>query len=397
VSRRARLLLLVALAAAALAGLAALLAFARGDSDADAVVAPPDPAAEALNPHPVAGSFRPDDTKLASCEDRACWEQAFGNVAYDEGPKRALELFDEAIASNPEVEAGCHRMAHMIGSAALARYEGNVGKAFSEGTASCWSGYYHGILERALIGVSTKEELTQAVRDVCDGEDVRGNTYIAYQCVHGIGHGLMIRTGLDLETSLDICEQLETAWDQTSCDGGVFMENFSSSYGVESKFLRDDDPIYPCNAVEERHKLYCYLQVTDRLLQTSGYDWEQTARACAGVERNWRATCFQSYGRSASGTARLDADELLRLCAIPRGQWRAECVYGAIRDIVSNDAGGERGGRFCERVAPALRGRCFNGAGTILLDLAGSPEKHRAECARITQRYLDHCLLRAAS
>ena len=76
-----------------------------------------------------------------------------------EGPKQALRIFDQRIASDPAIEASCHRIAHMIGSAALARFEGNVSQAFTAGTASCNSGYYHGILERALVGVGTKAEL----------------------------------------------------------------------------------------------------------------------------------------------------------------------------------------------------------------------------------------------
>jgi hypothetical protein len=206
----------------------------------------------------------------------------------------------------------------------------------------------------------------------------------------------MVRSGLNLPLSLSVCEELATTWDQTSCDGGVFMENFNTSYGVESPYLRDDDPIYPCNTVKERHKLYCYLQITDRLLATSGYDWQTTSAACARVERSWRATCFQSYGRSASGTARLDAGELIRLCTIPTGQWRSECVYGAVRDIVSNDAGAERAGRFCMKLDASLRTRCFNGAGTILADISGSTAKHEQACRAITEQYLEACLLRVS-
>ena len=389
-SRRAQLLILFGAGAAVLVVGIALFA-ARGDE-------PPKTesraAADAFNPHPLAGSFEPDDTELASCSERTCWEQAFGNMAYEEGPKQTLRVFDERIASDPAVEAACHRIAHSIGSAALARFEGNVSQAFAAGSASCNSGYYHGILERALVGVGTKAELVQAVRRLCADGDVRATDFLAYQCVHGIGHGLMIHTGLDLPQSLSICERLETDWDRTSCDGGVFMENFNSSYGVTSRFLRADDPIYPCHAVAEKHKLYCYLQVTSRLLQTSGYNWKSTAQACARVERNWRATCFQSYGRDASGVARLDAAELLRLCTVPQAQWRAECVYGAVRDIANNDAGGARAARFCGLVALSLRPRCFNGAGSILADLTTSTEAHRAACAAITTKYLEACLLR---
>ncbi len=391
-SRRALLLILFAVGAVALALGGAIFAF-RGDES-------PSPqtrtAADAFNPHPIAGTFEPDDRQLSSCTDRGCWEQAFGNIAYRQGPKQALRIFDQRIASDPAVEAACHRIVHMIGSASLARFKGNVSQAFTAGSASCNSGYYHGILERALVGVGTKAELVQAVRRLCADPDVRGTDFIAYQCVHGLGHGLMIHTGLDLPLSLSICERLQTSWDQTSCDGGVFMENFSSSYGVKSRFLRDNDPVYPCHAVAEKHKLYCYLQVTSRLLQTSGYDWKSTAQACARVEPNWRGTCFQSYGRDASGVARLDGAELVRLCNITAPKWRGECVYGAVRDIANNDAGGARAGRFCGLVAASLRARCFNGAGSIISDLTRSAEAHRAACAAITKQYLEACLLREA-
>jgi hypothetical protein len=392
VSTRLRILLVLVTVLVALAVGGVLLAVTNGSTPSAGATS----GGDALNPHPVAGNFKPDDTKLDSCSDAACWEQAFGNLSYDQGPKAALKMFDEKIASDRAVESDCHRIAHTIGSAALVRYKGNVAQAFSQGSSSCWSGYYHGILERALIGARTKAELATAVRGLCDDPGVRRTTFIYYQCVHGIGHGLMIRSGLNLPLSLSICEELATAWDQTSCDGGVFMENFNTSYGVKSPYLRDNDSVYPCNAVKERHKLYCYLQITDRILSLTGYDWKKTSATCATVEKDWRPTCFQSYGRSASGTARLDASELVRLCNIPTGQWRSECIYGAVRDIVSNDAGATRAGKFCMKLDASLRSRCFNGAGTILADISASTAAHEAACRAVTKQYFEACMLRAA-
>jgi hypothetical protein len=374
-SRRRLLVLLIALGVGvpvvALAGFLAL----RDDPPAD----PP----AALEMHPLAGTFAPDDTKLDDCragsDEARCLEQAFGNLSYNEGPKAALARFDRLRAKPGTAESNCHRIAHSIGSAALARYDGDVGRAFAEGSASCWSGYYHGILERALVGADTDAELTSAVRGICGEILATATRYVSYQCVHGLGHGLMIRTGLHLERALDGCEGLRTEWEQTSCDGGVFMENFSSSYGVKSRWLRDDDLLYPCNAVAEKHKLYCYLQITDRLLSGTGWDWEKTAEECARAETAWRATCFQSFGRSASGISRGNTAELVRLCSIPRGDDRADCVYGAARDRVSNDAGAGRAAAFCGQ-APA-RARCFEGIGTILVTLAPDAGRTRTACA----------------
>jgi hypothetical protein len=345
--------------------------------------------------HPVAGGFKPNDVSLQDCpsadEPDRCREQAYGNLAYREGPKVALHRLVADMAAQTEVERGCHRIVHMIGSATLARDKGNVGQAFTEGDSTCWSGYYHGILERALVDAGNDVLLSATVRGICADVLRDESRFISYQCVHGLGHGLMILTGLDLPRSLKQCEGLRTQWEQVSCDGGVFMENFNTSYGVTSRYLRDDDLLYPCDAVKERHKLYCYLQITDRLLSATGYDWPQTAKLCAGAESAWRATCFQSFGRSASGTARLDQGALVRTCEVPAAHWRSDCVYGAVRDIASNDAGGKRAIAFCGAVERRLRARCYYGAGTILAGIETTAAGLAKACAPVPARYGPEC------
>jgi hypothetical protein len=347
--------------------------------------------------HPVAGNFTPDDTKLEGCLDQACYEQAFGNIAFYEGPKAALELFDEKIAKPGPIESDCHRIAHTIGSAALARFDGNVAKAFAEGSASCWSGYYHGILERAFAGVSTTsvEALGTVARGLCDDAGVRAITWIAYQCVHGLGHGLMINSGYNLPFSLDVCEQLATDWDRTSCKGGVFMENISTSYGVQSEWVREDDGVYPCNAVEEDDKLYCYLMVTSRVLRVEDWDWKKTAEICAGVEKGWVSTCFRSYGRDASGTTRQNPEEVAKLCRVA-GTFGGEgdCLDGAAKDMTANYASGEQAAILCTSAPDDLRGGCFYAVGSVLGTFFATSEERRTACAAITatETYVAQCL-----
>ena len=331
----------------------------------------------------TAVNFTPDKTTLASCSGAfTCLEQAFGNLSYDIGPKKALAEFDRQIAADPEIERNCHRIAHMMGAAALLRFDGRVGKAFAEGSASCWSGYYHGILERAYSGVDP-EELGPISRDLCSDADVRRTAFIAYQCVHGLGHGLMLFTSYDLPRSLEICDELATPWDQTSCTGGVFMENISSSYGIKSKWLRDDDPIYPCKTVAERHKLYCYLMVTSRILPFVSYDWAKAAAYCRKSDAAWVATCFQSLGRDASGTTRGNIPQILDICA-KGGDMETECVFGAARDLTSNDGSSVRSKTLCASAAKGLQDYCFQGIGTILGGLYATLAERRSSCTSVS-------------
>jgi hypothetical protein len=344
--------------------------------------------------HPVAGKYKPDDTKFADCKTNTspqCLEQAFGNLSYKAGPKPTLKIFEKMRLTNKTVESDCHRIVHTIGSAALARFDGNVAKAFSEGSSTCWSGYYHGILERSFAGAKSKAEMATIARTLCNDKGVRADTFILYQCVHGLGHGLMINSGYDLPTALDICHGLATAWDQTSCTGGVFMENISSSYGFKSRWLKDDNLVYPCDVVSDRDKTYCYLMVTSRILQKNGYDFKGAARICAGVEKGWNNLCFQSLGRDASGFTRQNAVRIDKICSIA-GTGTSDCIYGAARDIVANDAGGTRAAQLCNAVALGLRARCFNGVGTVLGSLEATTPQRRHACAALTRVYLNDCL-----
>ena len=336
----------------------------------------------------VVGPFRPDDTRLEGCLDTDCRRQAFGNVAYREGPKAALDLFDDKL-SEQAIEADCHRIAHTIGAASLEYYDGSVAKALANGRSTCWSGYYHGVVERSFVGAS-RAELPKRSRDICKDPDIRRTSFLAYQCVHGLGHGLMIHTGYDLPASLHVCDQLETGWDSDSCEAGVFMENISSSYGVKSRWLRDDDLIYPCDSVAEKYKLYCYLMVTSRILEANGYDWRKTAAMCRKSDRGWVGTCFQSLGRDASGNTRQNPPRILELCSLAQDM-TDECIYGAARDITSNDASPRRAKILCEEAADSFRAYCYEGIGTIVGGFHPDRRGRRLACRELTARYFRDC------
>jgi cytochrome c553 len=344
----------------------------------------------------VAAGFEPDDTKVEDCQgsDFHCLEQAFANIAYNDGPDAALDKFDEDIKTPGPIESDCHRIAHAIGGGALSHYDGNVGQAFVAGRPSCTSGYYHGILERAFLGVP-QDQLGAASRKFCSGAEVRKTEFIAYQCVHGLGHGLMIYTGYDLPASLKTCDKLANGWDATSCTGGVFMENYQSSYGVKSRWLRNKDLIYPCNAVAQRYKYYCYDLVTARILPKVNYNWVKAAKECRKSEKGWVGICFQSLGRDASGYTRLDPVRILNICKVGKELAR-ECIYSAAKDMAYTDVSPRRAKVLCNTAPVATRGYCWEGIGGILGSLDADTAKRKARCDQATVKYRLDCYRGAA-
>jgi hypothetical protein len=382
-ARRIAAIVLVSLAGIATAVVAVAVVAGEGSGTSSSTTTLPQ--------HPVAGTFEPDEVALDDCSDaeQLCLEQAYGNIAYREGPKRALALLEEEVGTATNV---CHRIAHNIGSAALARYEGDVGRTFADGSSTCASGYYHGVLSRALVNVKSfaASALGAVSRKLCSSDEVRAVAELEYQCLHGLGHGLMITTGYDLPKSLAVCDRLRGEWEATSCNGGVFMENFFTSYGAQSGWVRDDDPVYPCNWVAEEDKLTCYQLVTSRILRVIGLDWERTAEICAEVEEGYVGRCFESYGRDVAGQTRRDPEEILELCAIA-GRYGGErdCVRFAALDMVANDKSGRQAVGLCEETTGKVRAGCFEAVGSIMARSRTTEAAAVADCRSLTTAAAD--------
>jgi mono/diheme cytochrome c family protein len=328
--------------------------------------------------------FEPDRRKLSSCTDAnpGCYLQAFGNLAYTKGPAYALSVLRRKEETDSGIRTYCHPIAHTIGAGALKRYNGDVGKAFAAGDPTCGSGYYHGLLQCKLAGVA-RSHVSSVARKVCESGLIRANAFTYYQCVHGLGHGLMLYTRYNLPGALRLCHGLRTSYDQVSCTGGVFMENQQSSYGIKSRWLKSTDLLYPCDIVARRDKLYCYLLVTSHILPDVGWNWKKTADWCRKSDAGFVAYCFQSYGRDASGSTQEQPRRILDLCR-RAGSGERECIFGAVRDILNNDASDPAAGRLCELVSGSTRSYCVTGIGTMVGTQYAALAEQRAQCRRFS-------------
>jgi cytochrome c553 len=337
-------------------------------------------------------AFEPNGAKLGDCKgDYACYKQAFGNLAYSRSPATALARLAAYMRTNELVRSGCHQIAHEIGHAGYVRYHGNAAQALANGSMTCWSGYYHGVVERAFAGVP-RSKVRAMARKMCEGSAIRKTYFLAYQCVHGLGHGLMIYSLNDLPYSLRVCDSLRTEWDQSSCTGGVFMQNFlpGPMQMAPTKWLSRKDLLYPCDKVGSRDKLYCYLMVTSRILPVVHYDFARAAKWCWKAEKAWIATCFQSFGRDASGFSVQSPRKIVATCRLA-GTMERECIYGGSRDLTSNDAGPARATQMCLLAPAPTRSYCFYGIGTILGGFANDRAGRRARCDAVPASYRRDC------
>ena len=288
----------------------------------------------------------------------ACYDTYLGDIVRTQGADAALaELVRLRDRNGGYVLASCHQLTHAIGRAALAHYK-TVNEASKHGDGTCWSGYYHGVYEQYMSRFEDSE-LASVIPTIC--KQPADNPYALdyYNCVHGIGHGVTIRFDNDPFRALPYCDFLEGSWERSNCYTGVFMQNII----VDRKWhksvrLDPEDPIYPCNAVEQRYKGACYLGQTSYVLRVLDYDYDKAFEICDGVEQEFVETCYVSMGRDISGNSHREAKRIVELCGLGDPAHQENCIVGAVRNDVFHDHGVENANELCTLVASRFRAAC---------------------------------------
>lgn len=272
-----------------------------------------------------------DGEKAFTCFDKYLTDKT---LATD--PITAFKDLRVLYTMSPMIQTYCHPLSHSIGHAAVEKYP-KVADAYTHGEDFCWSGYYHGVIERYINKIGY-ENLSKEIDGIC--ADIPGKSSYSfdyYNCVHGVGHGVMSITGDELFDSLKFCDGLSGQWEKSSCYSGVFMENvIADGRNHKTDYLKPEDPVYPCNAVDEQYKETCYLMQTSYMLKVTNYDFKKVFDLCEGVDAGHVNTCYRSLGRDASGTSVSDIEKTRTKCFMGKDfTQRSECIIGAVKDFIS--------------------------------------------------------------
>lgn len=266
-----------------------------------------------------------------------CYATYYATKAYNDGEAAAMDDVKQEYNTSGYVKAQCHQLTHIIGRTSYKKW-GSLDKAYANGDSFCWSGFYHGGIEQAISDIGAARVKSDAP-SICDTfAKKRQYSFDHFNCVHGLGHGLMAVDDYDLMKALASCDVLKLDWERQSCQGGVFMENVmvASRGNGTSAWFKDDQPLYPCTAVKTAYKEQCYLMQTSQVLQRNGYDFNKTFAVCATADVGFTDTCYRSLGRDASGSTVSDKVRTIAICRMaPTHDGIVGCMLGADRDFVS--------------------------------------------------------------
>ena len=130
-----------------------------------------------------------------------------------------------------------HQLAHLMGEATARQFGANK-QAFG----LCPNTFNYGCVHGFFIYVLGRSPTpSKAATTICDSGG-QGPLVPTFNCWHGVGHGVMMARGNDLQASLDVCDSLGSASAADGCWQGVFMENVNAVFRDEARpgvFSRD--------------------------------------------------------------------------------------------------------------------------------------------------------------
>ncbi len=291
-----------------------------------------------------------------------CYENYYTSTVKNKGIKAAFVDLKARYPVNAYVKSQCHPITHVIGRTAASKFK-NVADAYTEGDSFCWSGYYHGVLE-GVIGKIGYNNLPAKINGICTAiAEKKKYSFDHYNCVHGLGHGIMAITQDELFKSLAICDNLKDNWEQQSCWSGAFMENvIVDNKNHFTKYLKPEEPLYPCNSVDDKYKTTCYLMQTSYMLKVTGGDFKKVFELCRSAGADYQSTCFQSLGRDASGRSVSNVAQTKEWCSLGKNfEEQKNCIVGAAKDFMSYLHDDKRAQELCASLdGKLLEQACVN-------------------------------------
>lgn len=166
--------------------------------------------------------------------------------------EQAKNFLKEVYPSEPSDK---HELVHAIGEAAYLKfgYDG-LGKCDSLFKFGC----YHGVVLEAIRQNGYNDKVLKDLSQGC--LRLSYNKTITTACSHGIGHAIMVVKSYDLLASYKDCDRTFTQGEELFyCWDGASMENIMRRFEQKDakRFLKADDPYYPCNSIPEMYQSAC--------------------------------------------------------------------------------------------------------------------------------------------
>lgn len=315
-----------------------------------------------------------------------CYKEAADILSKQFGLKKTLAIFAKN-EEHPEIYSRCHEVTHYLSRSEYQKTK-SVAQVYAQCDSTCHGGCYHGVLEQYLKekDVGNDDTLAQELTKICGQIQDFNKPLVFNECLHGLGHAAMFVTDMEVPESLALCDKLDSQDGRERCYGGVFMENSSSSTNNDhpGKYIKADDPLYPCDWLPEKYSKLCYRYQSSYFALITNHNWQETVRLCLSVPGLYQSECFRTIGTNQVGFTQ-DTNLMFKNCALPPSpNFQKICLQGVVSSFSYRFVGDiKRMEDFCSKAPDNHQKACFSQIGTSLTDWVTDKKEALRFCDKI--------------
>ena len=324
-------------------------------------------------------------------ENETCAISYLQTLTTKYGPQAALGVLD-SVETKGEIDPtfDTHQLAHLVGEATAKRFGANK-RAFGLCPQTFNYGCVHGFF---IYVLGRSASPTKAAKMICDSGG-QGPLVPTFNCWHGVGHGVMMARGNDLQASLDVCDSLGSASAADGCWQGVFMENVNAVFRDQARpgVFSPHHPLRPCTRVLDAYKQECFINQAGWLAHLAGDDIGKASRYCLSAGK-YVSACAQSIGLMVTnpswqvpfygGTKGKSLAQIAwALCMRFPSRLQRDCVLGGVDNLANFDQlDVQHSDAFCA-LTGRLQGTCYREIGVNLIRRTDVAEARR-RCAQLS-------------
>lgn len=231
-------------------------------------------------------------------EHYTCLGTALFAVIDAEGPEAGFAAMRALVAYDPIATTACHQAAHWAGR--QVRERGKIAELIAVEDGTCDFGITHGAVEN-LHSIVDDGAFYEAANLVC-GSVPTG--IIRYNCAHGLGHALAIRSRGSILELMRACGALAAA-DQAGCVTAAAMAytseraSLADDVAVEIAPIPDEQLGSLCETVRGVAADTCWQQIGGMFLgEIEQYPAWGVATCTRAIEIGYGARCANGYGQA---------------------------------------------------------------------------------------------------
>ncbi len=329
--------------------------------------------------------------------DMHCPVMALDNLDETMSRQTVLGTFSDLVALYDKTGYDCHHKAHHLG-VWLYGYATNLKEALSYATLLCGGAILHGIFQNYFMtehDVRNVDKDQIKITDLCPISQDNIKWLHERDCIHGIGHGLVILYNYNTTAAVDRCNQFAPQWAQSACSRGIFMENNIRFIETGESNFDKNDIYFPCNRTVEKFAPQCYYYHPMYLLERNDYNYTETFSQCDNISPSEFAKyCYQGVGRKLSSLVYTNTEQAIAGCYLgSQSKYHNDCWIGTLRSALKADAKPDIGFKFCNLSSPDFKAGCYEIVGMWIKMFYPNKQEWERECAKASDiDYVNNCI-----